>query len=59
MRCARDAVRRLIDRLCAEQGLAAVDAYCLAGVAADLHISEIVDAPNWMVSAYLPRAVLG
>ncbi|WP_043768460.1 acetamidase/formamidase family protein [Algiphilus aromaticivorans] len=59
MACARDAVRRLIDRLCAEQGLSAVDAYCLISVAADLHISEIVDAPNWMVSAYLPRAVLG
>jgi acetamidase/formamidase len=23
----------------------------------DLKISEIVDAPNWIVSAYLPRAL--
>ena len=32
---------------------AAADAYLLASVAADLKISEIVDLPNWVVSAHL------
>ena len=32
-------------------------AYCLCGAAVDLKISEIVDAPNWIVSAYLPLAI--
>jgi acetamidase/formamidase len=26
-------------------------------VAVDLKISEIVDAPNWIVSAYLPLSI--
>jgi acetamidase/formamidase len=29
----------------------------VASVAADLRISEIVDAPNWIVSAFLPEAI--
>ena len=33
------------------------EAYCLRGAAVDLEISEIVDAPNWIVSAYLPLAI--
>ena len=32
-------------------------AYCLCGAAVDLKISEIVDAPNWIVSAYLPLSI--
>jgi len=57
MTASRDAVRGLIDELCARHGLNPEDAYCLASVCADLHISEIVDAPNWLVSAYFPNAV--
>ena len=56
---ARDAVRRMIDRLVVEHGLAPVDAYLLLSVAGDLRISEIVDQPNWVVSFYFPRVVLG
>ena len=37
---ARDAVSRMIDRLGARSGLAAVDAYLLVSVAGDLRISE-------------------
>jgi len=29
----------------------------LCSVCADLHISEIVDPPNWVVSLYFPRVV--
>ena len=34
------------------------DAYCLASVAVDLKISEVVDAPNWIVSAFLPLEIV-
>jgi acetamidase/formamidase len=32
-------------------------AYMLCSVAVDLKISEIVDAPNWIVTAYLPLSL--
>ena len=35
-------------------GLTREEAYVLCSVAVDLRISEIVDAPNWVVSAFLP-----
>jgi acetamidase/formamidase len=54
---ARDAVRRMIDRLAARQGLAEVDAYLLISVAGDLRISEIVDQPNWIVTCYMPTSI--
>ena len=58
MQAARDAVRQMIDWLCADSGMRAVDAYMLCSVAGDLRISEIVDMPNWVVSFYFPKAVL-
>jgi acetamidase/formamidase len=54
---ARAALSGMIDLLCARHGLAAVEAYMLCSVAADLRISEIVDQPNWVVSLYFPRLV--
>ncbi|MEV0094564.1 acetamidase/formamidase family protein [Streptomyces sp. NPDC050738] len=59
MEASRDAVRALIEEITARTGLAPEDAYLLCSVAADLKISEVVDAPNWVVSAHLERAVLG
>ncbi|MFD8815060.1 acetamidase/formamidase family protein [Streptomyces sp. NPDC059627] len=56
MRAAQDATRAMIDHLGAQYGLAPVDAYVLCSVAVDLRITEVVDAPNWVVSAYLPKA---
>jgi acetamidase/formamidase len=56
---AQQAIRYLIDHLVAERGLTREQAYVLASVAADLKISEIVDAPNWIVSAFLPEMVFG
>ncbi|MGH8868142.1 MAG: acetamidase/formamidase family protein [Actinomycetes bacterium] len=58
LEAARDAVRGLLDEVCRRTGLARVDAYLLASVAADLRISEVVDAPNWVVSAHLETALL-
>ncbi len=55
---ARDATMEMIDHLTRTYGLEPVQAYLLCSVAVDLRISEIVDAPNWVVSAYLPKAVM-
>ncbi len=54
---AQQAVRYMIDHLVAERGLSREAAYVLASVAVDLKISEIVDAPNWLVSAFLPESI--
>ncbi len=55
--CARAAVSSMIDLLSARYHMSAVDAYMLCSVCADLHINEIVDQPNWVVSLYFPRVV--
>jgi acetamidase/formamidase len=54
---AQQAVRYMIERLCAERGLSREEAYVLCSVCVDLKISQIVDAPNWTVSAFLPEIV--
>ena len=53
----QQAVRYMIEHLVAERGLSREEAYILCSVAVDLKISEIVDAPNWIVSAFLPESV--
>lgn len=57
MAAARDAVAGMVDLLCAQRSMAAVDAYMLVSTCGDLRISEIVDMPNWVVSFYFPRCV--
>jgi acetamidase/formamidase len=57
MTAARDATRRMIDWLGREHGLAAVDAYMLCSVGVDLRISEIVDQPNFIVTAHCPLSI--
>ncbi len=59
MQASRDAVGLLVDEVCGRTGMAAVEAYLLASVAADLKISEIVDVPNWVVSAHLELGLIG
>lgn len=54
---ARDAVRRMIDWLGREHGIAPIDAYLLTSVAIDLRISEIVDVPNYVVTAHCPLSI--
>ncbi|QKR01049.1 acetamidase/formamidase family protein [Metallosphaera tengchongensis] len=34
-----------------------VEAYMLASVAVDLKVSQVVDVPNWIVTAYLPKDI--
>ena len=57
MSAARDAVVGMVDLLCAQRGMDAVDACMLVSTCGDLRISEIVDMPNWVVSFHFPRAV--
>ena len=54
----QNALRYMIEWLHIEHGLSRSEAYCLCSAAADLKISEIVDAPNWIVSCYMPLSVL-
>jgi acetamidase/formamidase len=54
MTAARDATRRMIEWLGREHGLDPIQAYLLCSVAVDLRISEIVDVPNWVVTAHCP-----
>jgi acetamidase/formamidase len=54
---ARDATRRMIDWLGREHGLGPTDAYMLCSVGIDLRISEIVDLPNYVVTAYCPLGI--
>ena len=58
MVAAQNATRYLIEWLCQTTRLCADDAYVLASVTAELRISQIVDAPNWTVTAFFPLAVL-
>jgi acetamidase/formamidase len=58
MEAARNATRHLITWLCREAKLSAEDAYALCSVVAELRISQVVDAPNWTVTAFFPLTVL-
>lgn len=53
----QQAVRYMIEYLMDTYQLSAPDAYILCSVAVDLKISQIVDVPNWTVSAFLPNAI--
>jgi len=53
----QQAIRYLIEHIVEEHGLSREQAYVVCSVAADLKISEIVDAPNWIVSAFLPESI--
>lgn len=58
MAATKHAVRHMITHLHERRGLSRADAYILCSTAVDLKISEVVDAPNWTVTAYLPEFVL-
>jgi acetamidase/formamidase len=57
MENAKNAVRYMIEWLVDNHGLSKSQAYILCSEAADLKISEIVDAPNWIVSAHMPLSI--
>jgi acetamidase/formamidase len=54
---AKTALAAMLDRL-EDRGFERPDAYILCSVACDLQISQIVNAPNWTVTARLPERVL-
>jgi acetamidase/formamidase len=53
MAATRQSVERMIAHLERRAGLSSEEAYALCSVAVDLRISEVVDAPNWVVSAFV------
>jgi len=57
MQAARDAVSAMVSHLSDTYKLTAEDAYVLSSLCVDLKISEIVDAGQYIVSAWLPQAV--
>ncbi len=57
MEAARNAIRHMIDYLQRSYGLTRPDAYMLCSVMVDLKICEIVDAPHWVISAFLPQSI--
>ncbi|MFZ5814968.1 MAG: acetamidase/formamidase family protein [Bacillota bacterium] len=57
MEATKEAIRQMVGHLVQEYGLSREEAYILCSVAVDLKISEVVDAPNWTVSAYLPLSI--
>jgi acetamidase/formamidase len=47
----------MIAHLQEAHGLERGEAYMLCSVAVDLKICEIVDAPHWVVGAFLPQSI--
>ena len=54
---ARDALLHMIDWLVSNKGMSREQAYCLSSVAVDLRIGNLVDVPNFAVSAILDLGV--
>jgi acetamidase/formamidase len=55
----RDSVLRMIDYLTGRYAVTPEQAYALCSVAVDLRLSEVVDLPNFVVSAFLPNDLFG
>ena len=49
----------MIDHLVRTRGLTRQQAYMLSSTAVDLHINQLVDVPNFLVSAFLHLDVFG
>ena len=52
----RNALLNMI-QLLVERGWSREQAYCICSVAVDLKVSEVVDVPNFVVSAFLPLEI--
>ena len=57
LECCQRAVRYMIEHLVNERGLTREEAYVLCSLVVDLKLSEVVNFPSWVVSAYLPLSV--
>jgi acetamidase/formamidase len=56
---AKKATRYMIDYLATEHNLSRNEAYVLSSLAGDLHIAEVVDVPNVLVTMHISKQVLG
>ncbi|MGF1551868.1 MAG: acetamidase/formamidase family protein [Paracoccaceae bacterium] len=54
---ARNALRQMIDHIEREHGLTREQAYILASVAVDLRVGQVVDVPNYVMTAVLNEDV--
>ncbi|MEE9402935.1 MAG: acetamidase/formamidase family protein [Desulfobacteria bacterium] len=54
---ARNALLEIIDYMVKEKGLTSEQAYIVSSVAVDLRIGQLVDVPNYIVSAILPLSI--
>jgi formamidase len=54
---ARNALRAMIDHIEREHGLTREQAYILASVAVDLRVGQVVDVPNYVITAVLNEDV--
>jgi len=54
---ARKATRFMVDYLVDTQGLSREEAYMLCSIAGNLHIAEVVDVPNMLVTMHLPKRI--
>lgn len=59
MEAARQSIRAMIRHIQRTTALDEQAAYALCSVAVNLRISELVDAPNWVVTAFLPDGIVG
>lgn len=57
LNASQNAVRAMVDYLSTTYHMEPIDAYVLASVTVDLHITELVDRPMHVVSAYIPLSV--
>jgi formamidase len=54
---ARNALRNMIEHLTTTYGYTPPQAYAICSVAVDLRVSQVVDVPNVLVSAFLPSSI--
>ena len=54
---ARDALNHMLDHIVREHGLTREQAYILASVAVDLRVGQVVDVPNYIMTAVLNKDV--
>lgn len=59
MLAAKNALLSMIDHLVRKDGFTREQAYVITSVAVDLHMSQLVDVPNVLISAFLPSGIFG
>src|SRR5581483_9870782 len=54
---AKQSVRNMVELLVRDHDLTKEEAYVICGVAGDLRIHQVVNAPNWTVGMMVPRSI--